>query len=78
MAANRTQIPRLKGFAINLSGQTISDPSFVEYIRDHFKRTDIDPSWVSFEITETSAVSDLSRSAGIALIMPQHTVGRQR
>ena len=58
-------MPELHGFAVNLSGQTASDPGFVEFVREHFQRTGIDPSWVSFEVTETAAVADLSSSAGI-------------
>lgn len=65
IAAHREQMPALHGFAVNLSGQTASDPSFVEFVRHQFRRTGIDPAWLSFEVTETAAVSDLSSSAGI-------------
>jgi EAL domain-containing protein (putative c-di-GMP-specific phosphodiesterase class I) len=65
IAAHRDQMAAFHGFAVNLSGQTASDPSFVEFIRQQFQRTGIDPAWLSFEVTETAAVSDLSSSAGI-------------
>ncbi len=65
IAAKRDHMPELHGFAVNLSGQTASDPGFVEFVRDQFQRTGIDPSWVSFEVTETAAIADLSNSAGI-------------
>lgn len=65
IAAHRDHMPALQGFAINLSGQTASDPGFVEFVRQQFDRTGIDPAWVSFEVTETAAVADLTRSAGI-------------
>ncbi len=65
IAAHRVHMPALHGFAVNLSGQTASDPGFVEYVRQQFQRTGIDPSWLSFEVTETAAVADLSSSAGI-------------
>ncbi len=65
VATHRDDMPRLHGFAVNLSGQTASDPSFVQFVRDEFKRTGIEPKWLSFEVTETSAVSDLQASAGI-------------
>jgi len=65
IAAHRAHMPMLHGFAVNLSGQTASDPGFVEFVRDQFQRTGIDPAWLSFEVTETAAVSDLSTSAGI-------------
>jgi diguanylate cyclase (GGDEF)-like protein len=65
IAAHRELMPRLHNFAVNLSGQTASDPGFVEYLRQQLQRTGVDPSWLSLEITETAAVSDLSASAGI-------------
>ena len=65
ISAHRELMPRLHGFAVNLSGQTASDPSFIKFIRQQFKRTNIDPSWISFEVTETAAVADLSHCAGI-------------
>jgi diguanylate cyclase (GGDEF)-like protein len=65
IATNRTLMPRLQGFAVNLSGQTVSDPAFIDFLRQQLQRTEIDPSWLSFEVTETAAVADLSASAGI-------------
>jgi diguanylate cyclase (GGDEF)-like protein len=65
IAEHRDHMPALHGFAINLSGQTAGDPGFVEFVRQQFDRTGIDPAWVSFEVTETAAVADLTRSAGI-------------
>jgi len=62
---HRQHMPALHGFAVNLSGQTASDPSFVDFVRQLFQRTRVDPAWLSFEVTETAAVADLSRTAGI-------------
>jgi len=63
--AHRQHMPALHGFAVNLSGQTASDPSFIDFVRRQFQRTRVDPAWLSFEVTETAAVADLSRTAGI-------------
>lgn len=65
IAAHRQLMPALHGFAVNLSGQTASDPSFVDFVRQRFDQTGIDPSWVSFEVTETAAVGDFLRTTGI-------------
>ena len=65
IAAHREQMPALHAFAVNLSGQTASDPGFVDFVRQQFHHTGIDPSWLSFEVTETAAIGDLSRTAGI-------------
>ena len=61
----RERMDEFSGFAINLSGQTITDPSFLEFVRDLFARHPILPHWVSFEVTETAAVSDLTIAAEI-------------
>jgi EAL domain-containing protein (putative c-di-GMP-specific phosphodiesterase class I) len=65
IAAHRGHMPALHGFAVNLSGQTASDASFVDFVREQFQRTGIDPAWLSFEVTETAAISNLANSAGI-------------
>ena len=65
IAKHRAQMPALHGFAVDLSGHTASDPGFIDFVRQQFQRTGIEPAWLSFEVTETAAVSDLSLSAGI-------------
>ncbi len=45
--------------AINLSGQTIADMELIEVIEDLVVSLDIDPNRIIFEVTETSAVSNL-------------------
>lgn len=44
--------------AINLSGQSICDKSFLEYVVNKFDEIQISPSSVCFEITETAAVAN--------------------
>lgn len=46
-------------YAVNLSGQTISDPLFPEAVRDAFVSFGIDPGRINFELTETAVVHDL-------------------
>lgn len=46
-------------FTINLSGQTIANTALIEDIEEHVINLGIDSSKVIFEITETSAVSNL-------------------
>lgn len=45
--------------AINLSGASIGDEAFLDYIKQQFKAFAIPPSLICFEITETSAISNL-------------------
>ncbi|NNF17134.1 MAG: EAL domain-containing protein [Gammaproteobacteria bacterium] len=48
-------------WAINLSGQTISDGNFLKFIDDEVERTGINPSCLCFEITETAAVTNIRK-----------------
>lgn len=48
--------------AINLSGATLNDASFVDFIIDQFAGRPIAPSSICFEITETSAIADLGNA----------------
>ncbi|MGE9764134.1 EAL domain-containing protein [Pseudomonas sp. PDM20] len=45
--------------AINLSGATIGDETFLDFLRDVQPRYGIEPASVCFEITETSAIANL-------------------
>lgn len=53
------QIP-LPIFAINLSGQSLNDPAFLEYILGELKASAVDPRMLCFEITEQVAVFDIT------------------
>ena len=44
--------------AINLSGQSICDKHFLEYVVNKFDESNISPTSVCFEITETAAVAN--------------------
>jgi len=65
IATHREQMSQVHSLAVNLSGQTASEPAFVDFARQQFQRTGISPDWISFEITETAAVGSLSDTAGI-------------
>ncbi|WP_455211264.1 EAL domain-containing protein [Kaarinaea lacus] len=46
--------------AINLSGNSINDPEFLEYVQNQFwDFFEVPPSYICFEITETAAVGNL-------------------
>jgi len=45
--------------AINLSGTSIGDDAFLEYLRQQFQIYAIPPELICFEITETSAIANL-------------------
>ena len=46
--------------AINLSGTTIGDEAFLEFLEEQFATTRIPPGMICFEITETTAITNLA------------------
>ncbi len=49
-------------FSINLSGQSLCDDSFLRFVIDSFEKTAVSPERICFEITETTAMANLSRA----------------
>lgn len=50
-------------YAINISGQSISDPEFLDFMVNEIARTGVDATRLCFELTETAAVSRLTDAA---------------
>ena len=46
--------------AINLSGTTLGDDAFLEFLEEQFAKSGISPAIICFEITETSAITNLA------------------
>jgi len=55
LAAN----PLIPPIAVNLSGRSVSEPSFPQFISHALREAGVNPNRLIFEITETAAVSDL-------------------
>ena len=64
----RGQICQQKGssvnslYTINLSGESLNDANFVQFIKEELDRHQIPPQFICFEITETVAISNLSQA----------------
>ena len=52
----------IASLAINLSGQSISDPDFQGFLLERIKSVAIDPRKLCLEVTETSAITNLQAS----------------
>ncbi len=52
----------LHTYAVNLSGTSLNDEMFLEFVLDQFRDGKVAPAWICFEITETSAIANLSKA----------------
>lgn len=53
------ELAPMRSLAINLSGQTLEDPQFLEFVVESFDRSGVEPAQVCFEISESAVVANL-------------------
>ena len=56
MADNLSTVDQVDGYSINVSGLTLADETFAEYVRGVLAQSRISPEKIIFEITESSAI----------------------
>ena len=56
------RLPENRSCGINLSGQTLGEPTFLEFVVDCLDHSQIDPSQICFEISESAVMSDLEHA----------------
>jgi EAL domain-containing protein (putative c-di-GMP-specific phosphodiesterase class I) len=59
ISANILKLDHLGTFAINLSGNSLTEDDFMEFVLEQFNETRLPPSKICFEITETAAIGRL-------------------
>ncbi len=57
--------------SINLSGKSLGDFELTALIEEELARHSVDPSWVTFEITESTASADVERARIFAIALKQ-------
>jgi diguanylate cyclase (GGDEF)-like protein/PAS domain S-box-containing protein len=63
LAAVRTQAaPRVVNYGINLSGQSLGDTAFLDFVLEQLAQSGVPPQWICFEVTETAAIADLKHA----------------
>ncbi len=63
LQAQRERVGRCEVvWGINLSGQSLTDDTFLDFIVDSFAPTGIPPQHICFEITETTAIGNLDQA----------------
>jgi EAL domain-containing protein (putative c-di-GMP-specific phosphodiesterase class I) len=58
IAAGDIRVPAGRSCIINLSGQTLGDADFLEYVVETLDRTGVTPSRIGFEMTETALIGE--------------------
>jgi EAL domain-containing protein (putative c-di-GMP-specific phosphodiesterase class I) len=53
------------GFAINFSGQSLSEDDFGDYLLERIAASGLDPSVFTFELTETATVANIGRAEAL-------------
>lgn len=56
------RLPAGRSLAINLSGQTLGDPQFLEFVVDVLDRTGVSPNQLCFEVTENSVITNIEHA----------------
>lgn len=65
VAENLETAQAIGGLAINLSGQSMSDPGLIDFIKQTFQAHLVSAAHFSFEVTETAAIASLDRATAI-------------
>lgn len=61
--------------SINLSGQSLSDDGFLDFVLERLEGTGVDARRVGFEVTETAAIDNLSRAVRFMGTLKNHGCG---
>ena len=62
MAEHRKMLDDFAGFSINVSGHSVNDTTFPDFVLEQFGRTQAPTAKVCFEITETAAIANLDNA----------------
>src|SRR5260370_34383563 len=59
-------VPSNRSVAINVSGQTLADVQFLEFVVECLDSTGVNPAQVCFDVTETAVVANLDHARRLA------------
>ena len=62
MSINRDKLDHFGGFSINVSGHSVNDETFPDFVLEQFSKSQAPTSKVCFEITETAAIANLDNA----------------
>jgi diguanylate cyclase (GGDEF)-like protein/PAS domain S-box-containing protein len=62
LAAGAIRLPPGRSLSLNISGQTLADPSFLEFVVDELDRTGAQPAQICFEVAETAVIGNMEQA----------------
>ena len=62
LVAGAIRVPPGRSLSINVSGQTLADPTFLEFVVEELDRTAVLPQQVCFEVAETSVIGNIDQA----------------
>ncbi len=62
LARGAIRVPPDRSIAINLSGQTLGDPQFLEFVVEVLDRTGVEADKVCFEVAENSVITNIEHA----------------
>ena len=71
METHSAVVAKSDGFSINLSGNSMSDDTFLEFILGEFAASTVPPEMICFEITETAAITNLADATEFIRVLKQ-------
>ena len=72
MADNASTVDQVDGYSINISGLSLADERFAEYVRGVLTQSRVSPQKVIFEITESSAIDSSPMAVNFIHSMKEH------
>jgi len=62
IASDMPHLPAGRSCSINLSGQTLGDDDFLEYVVDLLDHTGVDPAKICFEVSESAVMNNIEHA----------------
>jgi len=62
LTAGAIRIPAGRSLSINVSSQTLADPSFLEFVVEELDRTGVAPQQICFEVAEASVIGNIEQA----------------
>jgi diguanylate cyclase (GGDEF)-like protein len=63
MSENPEKMQRMHAISINLSGNSLNDDYFLDFIADLFRTSNVPAHKICFEVTETATIANLTKAA---------------